>query len=88
MVRPSSRRSPEVGVVLAVLGVLLLEPGVELGVVGGSPAAAVEPLIRQEWEERLTALVGTSFRATLLGALGQNGNSVRLEGDHRSDPVL
>ncbi|MGE8131479.1 type I secretion system permease/ATPase [Methylobacterium sp. NPDC080182] len=36
-------------------------------------AAAVEPLMRLEWEERLAAYVGTSFRATLLGALGQNG---------------
>ena len=36
-------------------------------------AAAVEPIMRAQWEERLAAYVHTGFRATLLGALGQNG---------------
>ena len=36
-------------------------------------AAAVEPVVRSQWEERLAAYVKTSFAATMLGALGQNG---------------
>ena len=35
-------------------------------------AAAVEPLMRAQWEEKLAAYVHTSFAATLLGARGQN----------------
>jgi len=35
-------------------------------------AAAVEPIMRAQWEERLAAYVQTSFLATLLGARGQN----------------
>jgi subfamily B ATP-binding cassette protein HlyB/CyaB len=35
-------------------------------------AAAIEPVLRNEWEERLAAYVGTSFAAVNLGALGQN----------------
>jgi subfamily B ATP-binding cassette protein HlyB/CyaB len=34
-------------------------------------AAAVEPIMRAEWEERLAAYVKTSFAATVLGAAGQ-----------------
>lgn len=35
-------------------------------------AAAVEPIMQAEWEERLAAYVKTSFDATLVGAAGQN----------------
>ncbi|MGO4567249.1 type I secretion system permease/ATPase [Rhizobium sp. 2YAF20] len=35
-------------------------------------AAAVEPLIQAQWEERLAAYVRTSFDAGVTGALGQN----------------
>lgn len=35
-------------------------------------AAAVEPIVQKEWEERLAAYVTTSFSATQLGSLGQN----------------
>lgn len=35
-------------------------------------AAAVEPSMRAQWEERLAAYVRTSFAASLLGAGGQN----------------
>ena len=35
-------------------------------------AAAVEPLMRAQWEERLAAYVKTAFEATKLGAGGQN----------------
>jgi subfamily B ATP-binding cassette protein HlyB/CyaB len=35
-------------------------------------AAAVEPTMRAQWEERLAAYVKTTFGATLLGAGGQN----------------
>lgn len=35
-------------------------------------AAAVEPAMRRQWEDRLAAYVKTSFKATMLGALGQN----------------
>ena len=36
-------------------------------------AAAVEPLMRSRWEEKLAAYVKTSFAATLLGSGGQLG---------------
>jgi ATP-binding cassette, subfamily B, bacterial HlyB/CyaB len=35
-------------------------------------AAAVEPILRNEWEDRLAAYVKTSFHAVMLGTLGQN----------------
>jgi subfamily B ATP-binding cassette protein HlyB/CyaB len=35
-------------------------------------AAAVEPVMRAEWEERLSAYIRTGFDAGMLGALGQN----------------
>lgn len=35
-------------------------------------AAAVEPMLRNQWEERLAAYVKTSFDAAMLAALGQN----------------
>ena len=35
-------------------------------------AAAVEPVMQVEWEERLAAYVQTSFSATMLSAIGQN----------------
>jgi subfamily B ATP-binding cassette protein HlyB/CyaB len=35
-------------------------------------AAAVEPILRNEWEERLAAYVKTSFQAVMLSNLGQN----------------
>lgn len=35
-------------------------------------AAAVEPTMRAQWEERLAAYVSTAFGATILGAGGQN----------------
>jgi subfamily B ATP-binding cassette protein HlyB/CyaB len=35
-------------------------------------AAAVEPLMRAQWEEKLAAYVKTGFIATMLGAKGQN----------------
>ncbi len=35
-------------------------------------AAAVEPILRNEWEERLAAYVKTSFQAVMLSAAGQN----------------
>jgi subfamily B ATP-binding cassette protein HlyB/CyaB len=35
-------------------------------------AAAIEPVMRAEWEERLAAYVKTGFDATMLGAVGQN----------------
>lgn len=35
-------------------------------------AAAVEPILRNEWDDRLAAYVKTSFEAVLLGNLGQN----------------
>ena len=35
-------------------------------------AAAVEPVMRAEWEEKLAAYVRTAFGATLTGAAGQN----------------
>jgi ATP-binding cassette, subfamily B, bacterial HlyB/CyaB len=35
-------------------------------------SAAVEPIMRAQWEEKLAAYVHTSFAATLLGARGQN----------------
>lgn len=36
-------------------------------------AAAVEPLLRNEWEDRLAAYVKTSFQAVVLASIGQNG---------------
>jgi subfamily B ATP-binding cassette protein HlyB/CyaB len=43
-------------------------------IVGASTikSAAVEPIMRAQWEEKLAAYVHTSFAATLLGAQGQN----------------
>jgi subfamily B ATP-binding cassette protein HlyB/CyaB len=35
-------------------------------------AASVEPLVQSEWEERLAAYLGTSFKATMIGVAGQN----------------
>jgi ATP-binding cassette, subfamily B, bacterial HlyB/CyaB len=35
-------------------------------------AAAVEPILRNEWEDRLAAYVKTSFQAVMLGNAGQN----------------
>ncbi len=35
-------------------------------------AAAVEPVLRKEWEEKLAAYVKTSFQAATLSSLGQN----------------
>ncbi len=35
-------------------------------------AAAVEPVLRVQWEEKLAAYVKTSFQAAMLSALGQN----------------
>ncbi|MCA0406126.1 MAG: type I secretion system permease/ATPase, partial [Proteobacteria bacterium] len=35
-------------------------------------AAAIEPVMRSQWEERLAAYVKTGFDATMLGAFGQN----------------
>ncbi|MCB1549917.1 MAG: type I secretion system permease/ATPase, partial [Hyphomicrobiaceae bacterium] len=35
-------------------------------------AAAVEPMLRSQWEEKLAAYVKTSFQAVMLSALGQN----------------
>src|SRR5271170_7332347 len=35
-------------------------------------AAAVEPILRNEWDDRLAAYVKTSFQAVILGNLGQN----------------
>ena len=35
-------------------------------------AAAVEPIMQTEWEERLAAYVETAFGATMIAALGQN----------------
>ena len=35
-------------------------------------AAAVEPIMQAQWEERLASYVKTAFVVTLLGALGQN----------------
>ncbi len=35
-------------------------------------AAAVEPVMQVQWEERLAAYVRTAFDATMLSALGQN----------------
>src|SRR5262249_43230785 len=34
-------------------------------------AAAIEPIIRNEWEEKLAAYVKTSFQAVTLGSVGQ-----------------
>ena len=39
--------------------------------VGTIKAAAVEPIMRAEWEEKLAAYVKTSFLATMLGSGGQ-----------------
>ncbi len=36
-------------------------------------ASAIEPVMRSDWEDRLAAYVRTSFDASMLGALGQNG---------------
>ncbi|MFF9550749.1 type I secretion system permease/ATPase [Methylobacterium fujisawaense] len=36
-------------------------------------AAAVEPVMRAEWDERLAAYLGTSFRTVMIGAAGQGG---------------
>jgi subfamily B ATP-binding cassette protein HlyB/CyaB len=43
-------------------------------IVGASTikSAAVEPIMRAQWEEKLAAYVHTSFAATMLGARGQN----------------
>ena len=35
-------------------------------------AAAVEPILRNQWEERLAAYVRTSFQSVMLSSLGQN----------------
>lgn len=35
-------------------------------------AAAVEPILRNEWEERLAAYVKSSFQAAVLSSIGQN----------------
>jgi subfamily B ATP-binding cassette protein HlyB/CyaB len=35
-------------------------------------AAAVEPVLRNQWEERLAAYVKTSFQAVMLSSVGQN----------------
>ncbi|HXZ15763.1 MAG TPA: type I secretion system permease/ATPase [Roseiarcus sp.] len=40
---------------------------------GTVKAAAVEPIMRAEWEEKLAAYVKTSFSATMLGTGGQLG---------------
>ncbi|MFY9639706.1 MAG: type I secretion system permease/ATPase [Rhodomicrobium sp.] len=36
-------------------------------------AAAVEPILRNQWEDKLASYVKTSFDAVMLAALGQNG---------------
>ncbi len=41
--------------------------------VGTIKSAAVEPIMRAQWEEKLAAYVKTSFSATMLGAGGQLG---------------
>jgi subfamily B ATP-binding cassette protein HlyB/CyaB len=41
--------------------------------VGTIKAAAVEPIMRAQWEEKLAAYVKTSFSATMLGTGGQLG---------------
>ena len=43
-------------------------------IVGASTikSAAVEPIMRAQWEEKLAAYVHTSFAATMMGARGQN----------------
>jgi len=41
--------------------------------VGTIKSAAVEPIMRAEWEEKLAAYVKTSFSATMLGTGGQLG---------------
>jgi ATP-binding cassette, subfamily B, bacterial HlyB/CyaB len=41
--------------------------------VGTIKAAAVEPIMRAQWEEKLAAYVKTSFAATMLGSGGQLG---------------
>ncbi|MGL1576718.1 ABC transporter transmembrane domain-containing protein, partial [Vibrio parahaemolyticus] len=35
-------------------------------------AAAVEPMLRNQWEEKLAAYVKTSFQAVMLSTFGQN----------------
>jgi subfamily B ATP-binding cassette protein HlyB/CyaB len=35
-------------------------------------AAAIEPMLKNQWEEKLAAYVSTSFRAVMLATLGQN----------------
>ncbi len=40
--------------------------------IGTIKAAAVEPIMRREWEEKLAAYVKTGFQATLKAAVGQN----------------
>ena len=40
--------------------------------VGTLKAAAVEPMMQAQWEERLAAYVKTAFDASLVGAIGQN----------------
>ena len=51
-------------------------------------AAAVEPNLRNEWEEKLAAYVKTSFQAGILGSLGQKRNSVRWQShDCVGDPI-
>ena len=57
-------------------------------------AAAIEPMLRNEWEDKLAAYVKTSFQAAILGSFGQNsiqyveqghygaGHTVRRPGRH------
>ena len=44
-------------------------------------AAAVEPILRNEWEERLAAYVKTSFQAVMLSSDRPERHPIRPQGD-------
>ena len=51
-------------------------------------AAAVEPMMQAQWEERLAAYVRTAFDATMLGGRRPERHPIRQQGDHGADPVF
>ena len=51
-------------------------------------AAAVEPILKNQWEEKLAAYVKTSFRAVMLASARPERHPVRQQGDHGRRPLL
>ena len=51
-------------------------------------AAAVEPMLRTQWEEKLAAYVKTSFEAAMLSQHRAERDPVRQQGDDRDRALL